>query len=200
MSQPIATIDTSVLVSLQSAGLLGKISVLFERVLVPSKVREELETRAETNRDAIRAIDEFAIFEPCDDYDRELVKVLLDTRTHLKKGRDQGEAEAVIQAARTQRPANMVLVEDRLGREWASNHGKECHGAIWVCYELRRTGYINALRPCYLQIIRSGQHQPLKELNNYLREFDESPITEQEYRELRPARRKPGSGFSGPEP
>jgi predicted nucleic acid-binding protein len=181
VSLPIATIDTSVFISLQSAGILGAISVLFERVLVPTTVRAELEDGGDRNLAALIAINEFAIFEHCDDYDAALVKWLLDTRKSLKLGRDQGEADAVIQAA--QHGANMVLVEDPLGRKWANNHGKECHGAIWVCCELRRTGYLNELRSRYIQMIRSGQRQPLKELNKSLVEFGEPPFTDEEYRE-----------------
>lgn len=180
MAQPIATIDTSVLVSLQSAELLGAASVLFGRLLVPAKVRAELEAGGEANRAALAAIDDFAIFEPCDDYDPALVKWLLDTRANLRAGRDQGEAEAVIQAA--QRSASMVLVDDRLGREWAKMHAAECHGTIWLCRELRRRGYLTELRPYFVRMIRHGCRQPFKEMNNYLREFAEPPITRREYR------------------
>jgi predicted nucleic acid-binding protein len=181
VSQPIATIDTTVLVSLQSAELLGAISVLFERVLVPTKVRGELEDGRERNRAALRAIDEFAIFERCDDFDRALVKWLLDTREHRKAGKDEGEAEAVIQAA--ERSANMVLVDDPLGREWAEQRAMQCHGTIWLCRELRRSGYLTKLRPYFVRMIQCGRRQPLNEMNNYLQEFGEPPITEREYRE-----------------
>lgn len=181
MAQPVATIDTSVLVSLQSAELLGAVSVLFGRLLVPGKVRTELEAGGEANRAALAAIDDFAIFERCDDYDPALVKWLLDTRDNLKAGRDEGEAEAVIQAA--QRSASMVLVDDHLGREWAKMHAAECHGTIWLCRELRYRGYLTELRPYFMRMIRRGCRQPFKEMNSYLREFGEPPISHREYRE-----------------
>ena len=181
MSRPIATIDTSVLVSLQSAELLGKVSVLFERILVPAKVREDLERGGQASRPVLKAIDEFAIFEPCNDYDRALVKLLLDTREHLKEGRDEGEAEAVIQAA--ERSASVVLVDDALGREWALDHATACHGTIWVCRELRHRGYLTELRPYFVRMIQRGRYQPLKEMNSFLQEFGEASITDQEYRE-----------------
>lgn len=184
MSRPTATIDTSVLVSLQSAELLGAVSVLFERLLVPSKVREELELGGERNDPARKAIAEFAIFEPCDDYDPSLVRLLLDTRANMKRGRDQGEAEAVIQAA--MRPASMVLADDLLGREWARKHAKECHGTIWICRELRDKGYLTELRPYYIRMLRCGRRQPRELINDRLLEFHESPITEEEYRQYTP--------------
>ena len=52
----IATIDTSVLVSLQSAELLGAVSVLFDRLLVPAMVRKELEDGGDNNRAALTAM------------------------------------------------------------------------------------------------------------------------------------------------
>jgi predicted nucleic acid-binding protein len=180
MPQFIATVDTSVLVSLQSAELLGAVSVLFNRLLVPAGVRKELEDGGESNRSALRAIDEFAIFEPCNDYEPSLVKWLLDTRENLKEGRDQGEAEAVIQAAK--RSASMILIDDPLGREWAKKHAIEFHGSIWICRQLRYTGYLSELRLYYARMIKGGRRQPLREMNSYLEEFGEPSITPEEYR------------------
>jgi predicted nucleic acid-binding protein len=180
VSRLTATIDTSVLVGLQAAGLLGALSVKFDRVLVPAKVRSELEHGGERNVAALTALADYAIFEACDDYDSALVRLLLDTRESLRQGRDEGEAEAVIQAS--QRSASMVLVDDPLGRRWAVNHGLECHGTIWLCREFRRTGYVSELRPYYVRLIRSGSRQPLGEMNNFLQEFGEAPVTDEEFR------------------
>ncbi len=174
MPQPIATIDTSVLVSLQCAGLLSALSVQFERVLVPTAVRAELVAGGAKNQAALAALAEYAFFENCDDYDPALVTLLLGTRTSVKEGRDQGEAEAIIQAAK--RRADMVLVDDPLGRKWAANHSLACHGTIWVCGELRRTGYLNELRKYYVAMLLSGRRQPVEEMNRILREFGEKGI------------------------
>jgi predicted nucleic acid-binding protein len=172
---PIATIDTTVLVSLQCAELLGAVSVLFDRILVPARVREELATKAERNVTALKAIEEFAIFEHCDEYDQTSVELLLQTRKHLKKGRDRGEAEAVIQAA--ERPAQLVLTDDPLGRTWAQRYRRDCHGTIWICYELRRTGFLTELRPYFVRLLDQKRRQPLKHMNEYLREIGEAPIS-----------------------
>jgi predicted nucleic acid-binding protein len=177
----IATIDTSVLVSLQSAALLGAVSVLFNRLLVPAKVREELKKGGDRNRDVLRAIEDFAIFEHCNDYDTALVQLLLQTRSHLRKGKDEGEAEAVIQAA--ERPAKMVLTDDALGRAWARRYTRECHGTIWICYQLRHTGFLTELRPYYVRMLQCGRRQPLVGMNRYLLEFGETKISENQYDE-----------------
>lgn len=179
MPDLVATIDTSVLVSLQSAELLGAVAVLFNRILVPVKVRQELKQGGERNQTALRAIGEFAFFEHCDDYDQALVQLLLQTRKQLKKGRDEGEAEAVIQAA--QGTARMVLTDDELGRDWARMHTRECHGTIWICYHLRLNGFLIELRPYFLKMLQHRRRQPLPEMNQYLQELGESPISPEEY-------------------
>jgi predicted nucleic acid-binding protein len=179
---PVATIDTSVLLSLQCADLLGAISVLFERVLVPRKVREELADGGPQNEPALAAIAEYALFEACDDYDASLVELLLQTRRLQRAGRDRGEAEAVIQSA--QRSASTILMDDRLGRQWALTHGIECHGSIWICHELRRSGYLARLRPTYVALLRNRRRLPLAALNDYLRDVAEPPISTIQYRDL----------------
>lgn len=182
----IATIDTSALISLRAAKLLGAISVLFDRILVPAKVREELLNGRRQHRSTLREMKRFAIFEHCDEYDLASVRLLLDTRANFKKGRDEGEAEAVIQAAA--QSADMTLIDDGLGRRWARQHALECHGSIWICRELRRTGYIAQLRRPYVRMLMSGRHQPLQKMNAYLVEFGESPLPEWFARILRMTR------------
>jgi predicted nucleic acid-binding protein len=89
----------------------------------------------------------------------------LQTRRYLREGKDKGEAEAVIQAA--QRAAQMVLTDDWLGREWAEKHARECHGAIWICYELRRRGFLDELRRYFVRMLDLGRWLPLAGMNGY---------------------------------
>jgi predicted nucleic acid-binding protein len=180
--RPVATIDTSVLVSLQHAGLLAALSVQFERVLVPVKVRSELRQGGERNEAALKALVDYSLFENCDDYDPALVRLLLDSRSLSREGRDEGEAEAVVQAS--QRGVKLVLTDDALGRKWAATHSLDCHGTIWVCVELRRTGYLMHLRPYFIRLIQSGRHMPLKEMNRFLVEFSETEIAVEDYNRL----------------
>ena len=182
MPGPIATIDTSVLISLQCAGLLGALSARFARVLVPSKVRSELHGEGDQNKATLKALAENALFQNCDDYDPALVQLLLQNRAAAKEGCEQGEAEAVVQAA--QRGASVVLVDDQLGRKWAAEHRIECHGTIWVCFELRRTGSLTELRSYYIRLLHSGRYQPREPMNAFLREFAETEIASEEYRGL----------------
>ena len=148
----------------------------FERVLVPTMVRNELAAGGAKNQGALRALAEYAFFENCDEYDPALVSLLLGTRSSAKEGRDQGEAEAVIQAAQFR--ADMVLVDDSLGREWAAKHSLHCHGTIWICGELRRAGFLPELRKYFLLMLQGGRRQPVQEMNKFLREFGEQDIAD----------------------
>ncbi|MGA3188867.1 MAG: hypothetical protein ABSF22_17315 [Bryobacteraceae bacterium] len=183
MAERVATIDTSVLLSLQSTGMIGAVSVLFTRLLVPVAVRRELAADGRKNSAAVRALEEFQIFDACNDYDAASVDVLLQERTHRGAGRDEGEAEAVVQAA--QRSAQMVLVDDALGRSWAKGMALEFHGTLWIFEQLRTIEYVTKLRPHFEQLLRSQRRQPRAVMNEYLRQYDEPEINEEEFRRLR---------------
>jgi predicted nucleic acid-binding protein len=162
--------------------MVGAISVLFNRILVPRAVRAEIAAGGERNRAVTAALADFAIFEPCDDYEAALVRLLLDTRAALAEGEDQGEAEAIVQAAR--RSADMILVDDALGRRWAEAHSIECHGTLWLFDELRFRGYLGEVRPHFEQLIRTQRRQPLELMNSLLRRYGEQEITAQDFRRL----------------
>jgi predicted nucleic acid-binding protein len=178
LSEHNSTIDTSTLLSLRCAGVLGAISLLFSRILVPRAVWAELAKGGLKNEAIESVLAEYGFFERCADYDRSRVQLLLDTRESRKEGRDEGEAEAVIQAQ--ERSCGMVLVDDSLGRSWAVRHGLECHGTLWVLQELRRRGILRTLRPHFEALIRGHRRQPLEAMNKILAEFAEPPISADE--------------------
>ena len=122
------------------------------------------------------------MFVPCDDFDPASVEVLLQERSSRDEGRDQGEAEAVVQAS--QRSTRMVLVDDAFGRSMAGSMSIECHGTLWVFDQLRAAGYVNELRPLFVQLIRNLRRQPLASMHEILQKFGEAAITQEEYRRL----------------
>src|SRR5271156_5538065 len=128
-----------------------------------------------SRNDAVfRALEEFAIFQPCDDYNKELVDLLLDTRSQLRKGRDEGEAEAVIQASKLD--VAIVLTDDALGREWAEQHTRNPHGTLWILDRLRTNGFITELRPLFLKSITDKRRQPIDLMNQILDRHSEKLI------------------------
>ena len=173
-----STIDTSTLLSLRCAGVLGAISLLFDRILVPRAVWAELAKGGPQNEAIEGVLAEYGFFEKCADYDAVRVRLLLDTRASGKQGRDEGEAEAIIQAQ--ERSCGMVLVDDNLGRSWAGRHSLEFHGTLWVLRELRNRGALRTVRPHFEALIRGHRRQPLPAMNKILVEFGEAQITEDE--------------------
>jgi predicted nucleic acid-binding protein len=105
------TIDTSSIIALDHLGLVPKLSLIFSRVLLPKRVREELYKRRST-KDRIRAMcRDYAFLSPCDDYDRTAVDVLLAERARLGI-KDRGEAETVVQATEI---GTTVIIDENWG-------------------------------------------------------------------------------------
>jgi predicted nucleic acid-binding protein len=162
--------------------MIRAVPVLFSRLLVPTAVRRELAANSAGNAAALQALDDYVIFEPCNDYDPASVEILLQERKYRWRGKDQGEAEAVSQAS--QRSAQMVLVDDALGRKWAEKMKLECHGTLWIFEQLRTLEWIPELRQLFALLLRNGRRQPLSEMNRILRRYDEPQIAGGEFRHL----------------
>jgi predicted nucleic acid-binding protein len=120
--------------------LLTDISILFERVHIPKRVREEISKRRAVKGRLRSALRKFSMYKRCDTADPARIEFLLQERKRQrvvrKPNADRGEAEAVIQA---EIGASFVIVDDPTGREWATTHGIESHGLIWILAELRRS-------------------------------------------------------------
>lgn len=156
--------------------------MLFDRILVPQAVWAELAKGGEKSVAIERVLEDYDFFERCKNYDAINVKLLLDTRKRQKKGRDEGEAEAVIQAQ--ERSCGIVLVDDRLGRVWAKKHGLTCLGTLGILRELRQQGFLAMVRPHWEALIRGHRRQPLEDMNKILGEFGELQISIDEKRLL----------------
>ena len=167
----VATIDTSVLISLQRVELLAALSTLFRRVLVPAAVAVELARGPD--RPTLEAIDRLAFFERCTEVDGAVLQLLLDTKKS-RAGRDTGEAEAVAQGV--QFSVRMVLVDDQLGREWARRFLLECHGTLWILDRLREAGMLAELRSHFALLVDGNRRQPIKIMNQILQRYGENPL------------------------
>jgi predicted nucleic acid-binding protein len=63
-----------------------------------------------------------------------------------------GEAEAI--ALATEIKADLLLMDERLGRETAHHLGLRCIGLIGILIEARRKGFITAVKP-HLDALRN---------------------------------------------
>src|SRR5947208_12674775 len=99
--------------------------MLFERVYVPKRVRQEVSKKRALKDRLNSTLRRLSLYRKCNIADPVRVEFLLQERKKrraLKRpNADRGEAEAVIQAQEID--ASMVVMDDKTGRKWADNHG-----------------------------------------------------------------------------
>lgn len=134
---------------------------------------EEVSKRRNQKRRVKAALRKFAVYRRCEVGNPDRIEILLQDRkrTPDKPKADLGEAEAVIQA--TEIEAEVVIVDDPGGRDWAIGHRLECCGMLWVLRELRRIEVISRLRPALGLLQRKGYRLPKQGIIDLLLEFDE---------------------------
>jgi uncharacterized protein len=119
--------DTSAITSLIQIGQERALHVLFERVMIPTAVRDEL-------RQFHKTIPEFL----------EVVAVAdANAVNRLLNEVDQGEAEAIVLGA--ERKADFILIDDLAARKAAINRGLPVIGLVGVLIRAKRSGAINSL-------------------------------------------------------
>lgn len=187
LAKPAGVIDSSCVIALDALDLLPQLTYLFDRLLVPKAVREELYRRRRT-KDRINALlREYAFIDLCTGYDQTAVDLLLIERrlkgrewpgkaeAVLQNKKDRGEAEAVVQA--TEHGA-MVVVDEDWGRKLAKGHRLDYHGTIWV---LERLCDLKLLAPAtvrqdLVRLRELGIRFPLRSANDLLERLGEQPI------------------------
>ena len=157
------TIDTSCLIALEVLGMIPSLSLLFEVVLVPRAVRREFYKRRSAKDQMRRLFRDFAFVRPCNEYDAATVQLHLIDRAQWD-ARDQGEAEAVVQAAQS---GAAVMVDDAWGRKIAEKNDLEVHGTFWLLQQFHGLGLISAsdLRECFATLLASERRLPWSEVN-----------------------------------
>jgi len=129
--------DSSALINLARIGRLDLLQQLYREVTIPEAVWHEvvfegagqvgadivkdatwIKTRAVTNKDLVRA---------------------------LRQELDAGEAEAIALAQETE--AELLLMDDHLGRQTARHLGLRYTGLIGVLIEAKRKGLISSVKP-----------------------------------------------------
>lgn len=134
--------DASPLIYLSRVGILAVLAELFGEVVVPRAVWAEVVDRrpsapgldALTSAQWIRVVDtEFAVAD---------------------LGLDAGETAAIQLALTLQ--AELLLIDERLGRRVAAARGIPVRGTLGVLVQARRTGALPALRPVLERLVAEG--------------------------------------------
>jgi hypothetical protein len=134
--------DTSPLIYLSRVGALGLLHTLFGEVVVPRAVWTEVveQRTAAPGLDALRIANWLRVV------DQELPV--------LDLGLDAGETAAILLAESLQ--ADLLLIDERLGRRVAESRGLIVRGTLGVLVQARRTGALPALRPVLERLVADG--------------------------------------------
>ena len=120
--------DTSVITSLIQIGHINLLQKLHDRILIPRAVRDELMvTHSETP----------GFLEVADAQDRQWV-------ARLEAELDLGEAEAIVLACEVH--ADLLLIDEKLGRRVAVREGLRIAGLLGLVIEAKQQGHIDSVR------------------------------------------------------
>ena len=129
--------NTSPLLLLAKIQRLGLLAQLYERILIPAAVLDEISVKADAAAAQIQALIPTPRFA--------LQRATPQTLARLPVALGRGEREAIALALET--AADLVLLDDQEGRRLARVHGLAVTGTVGVLLEARTRGLIPALRP-----------------------------------------------------
>ena len=134
--------DTSPLIYLSRVGALDLLHVLFGEVVIPRAVWTEVveQRTAAPGLDALKRAG--------------WLRVVNRDGPPLDLGLDPGETAAILLAESLN--ADLLLIDERLGRRVAEARGLAVRGTLGVLVQARRTGALPALRPVLETLVADG--------------------------------------------
>ena len=136
----VAVTDTSVLINFYVLDLFPQLSILFNKILVPSPVRDQFLNPAREDAKSREVVfttlsEQTGMFAPCNDYDTNEVTLLQN------EGLDPGESEALSQFKIVE--ADILLIDEVAARKIANLQGLRCRGTARILAELEKLGMAN---------------------------------------------------------
>lgn len=132
--------DTSSISNLLIIGEVHLLRILFSTVVVPDAVYEEL-CRVPAQKNTLQRLDWIER--------RKLADIRLFKR--LRDELDRGESEAIALAVELE--ADLLLIDESLGREVAKSLGLKITGILGVLIRAKDAGYITEVRPLVNKLI-----------------------------------------------
>jgi len=155
--------DSSPLIALSSVGRLDLMQLIFETIIIPVSVRDEIMgTAAKISVE----LPSFIRVEP--------VAAELPVR-FLKLNLHAGESEAI--ALALERGIQGIILDDKQARETADELGLKVIGTLGVLILAKRKGFLSEVRPIMAQIIERVNFRIAPSvLNRALSLIDEAPL------------------------
>ena len=138
--------DTSAISSLFNINKLELLHQLFDKIVIPHAVYQELLALEDAEID-ITLIKKANWLKVQKSTDRLLVE-------ELSQALDIGESEAIALAYEIE--ADLLVIDEKRGREKAKAFGIKTVGLIGVVSQLKKRGYINSVRPILDELRTSG--------------------------------------------
>lgn len=154
----IAVSNTSPLIALKHAGVLEKLYLLFQRIIVPPSVMRELSVK---EKEYFQSLSFLSVEEP---RDRRLVLV-------LKTIVDKGEAEAITLALEK---SNLLIIDDLKGRKVARRLGLEIIGTLGVLKAMKLKDILREVKPFIERLREKGFYISDDLINKLLSDIGEA--------------------------
>jgi predicted nucleic acid-binding protein len=127
--------NTTPIISLLKLGKLDLLQKLYKQIYIPTAVYNEIEAgKGKNYYDNLSKIEWINIVEILD---KKAVKYFLDL--------DLGEAEAIVLAS--EKEADLIILDEKLGRYYAKNAELKITGTIGVLIKAKKAGFIKTLEP-----------------------------------------------------
>lgn len=136
--------NTTPIVSLLKLNKLDLLHHLYNQIYIPTAVYKEVEAgKDKVYYQNLSKIDWINII---DIDDKQAVKYFLDL--------DSGEAEAIVLA--TELNADLILMDEKLGRHYAKHAELKITGTIGILIKAKSNGFIDELKPLIEELMHKG--------------------------------------------
>lgn len=136
--------NTTPIVSLLKLNKLDLLHQLYNQIYIPTAVYKEVEAgKDKVYYQNLSKIDWINII---DIDDKQAVKYFLDL--------DSGEAEAIVLA--TELNADLILMDEKLGRYYAKHAELKITGTIGILIKAKSNGFIDELKPLIEELMHKG--------------------------------------------
>lgn len=163
-----AVSDSSVLIHLGAIGQLDLLHALFETVLIPEAVWQEVVTQGRSK--AVVEKVQAAASQGWLTVEAARNAALMQT---LRQNFHAGESEAICLAL--EQRADALLMDETDGREAARNLGVRTKGVIGLLIQAKRAGHLPEIRPAVMQLVQSGFYLSPELIARALQEVGETP-------------------------
>ncbi len=154
----IAVSNTSPLIALKHAGVLEKLSLLFQKIAIPPSVMRELSIK---EKKYFQSLSFLSVEEPRD------VRLVLVLKTIV----DEGEAEAITLALEK---SSLLIIDDLKGRKLAGRLGLEIIGTLGVLKAMKLKGTIREVKPFIERLKEEGFYISGDLINRLLNDIGEA--------------------------